>query len=112
MTANRQKGEVHVKGPGGKLFKLSLTLGAIAEIEEELGVDNLTQIDEVFKKQRMRDFLKMFIALLHGGGHKDIKMEDMMDWEVNLSELVSKVSDAFKASGFGEDQEEEQGNLL
>ena len=66
-AANRQRGEVKIVGPEGEEFKLCLTLGAIAQIEEELGVESLTEIDTVMGKARMKDVITIFLALLHGG---------------------------------------------
>ena len=104
--ANRQRGEVQIEGPEGEKYKLCLTLGAIAQIEEELGVDSLTEIDSVMHKARMKDVISIFLALLHGGGHEDIERKDMMKWDVSIQELMVCVRDAFAAAGFGDDDDD------
>lgn len=104
--ANKQRGEVTIKGPGGKDYKLCLTLGAIAQIEEDLGVESLTKIDEVMKRARMRDVLTIFVALLNGGGNKEITNKDMIDWDVSIQELMGVIRGCFNAAGFEADEEE------
>jgi len=99
--ANRQRGEVSIEGPDGKKYRLCLTLGAIAQIEEELGVESLTQIDTVMGKGGMREVLSIFIALLNGGGHTEIERSDMIHWDVPLVELTQKIGECFRAAGFG-----------
>lgn len=115
-AANRQRGEVKIEGPGGEEYKLCLTLGAIAQIEEELGVESLTEIDTVMGKARMKDVITIFLALLHGGGHEEVTRKDMMKWDVTIKELMESIRETFKAAGFdgGEDEDKEgeapQGN--
>ncbi len=100
--ANKQRGEATLKGPEGKQFNLCLTLGAVAQIEEELGVDSLTEIDGVFEKARMRDVITILVALLQGGGHTDITSESMMAWPLDMGEMMRGIRDAFSNAGFGE----------
>jgi Protein of unknown function (DUF3356). len=107
-AANRQRGEVKIIGPGGEEFKLCLTLGAIAQIEEELGVESLTEIDTVMGKARMKDVLTIFIALLHGGGHEEVTRKDMMKWDVTIKELMESIRETFKAAGFDSEEDEDK----
>ncbi len=108
MNANKQRGEVLIKGPDDKDFKLKLTLGAIAQIEEEIeGIESLADIGDAMTK--MKDLLAIFIALLHGGGHKEITREDMMDWDVDIKTLSKSIMEAFQAAGFKDDDEEVEG---
>jgi hypothetical protein len=109
-VANKQRGEVTIKGPEGKEYKLCLTLGAIAQIEEGLGVESLTKIDEVMSKARMRDVLTIFVALLNGGGNKEITSKDMIDWDVSIKDLMEVIRQCFNAAGFEEEQAEEEEN--
>ena len=108
---NPQRGEVTIKGPGGKDYNLCLTLGAIAQIEDQLDVDSLMDMEEVFDKPSMNHLLIILIALLHGGGHTDIKKEDMIAWDIRLKDLMAKIQEVFIASGFNDgEEEEEEGN--
>lgn len=101
----KHRGVVKIEGPEDQLYHMCLTLGAIAEIEEGLGVASLTQMDEVFEKGSMKDVLTILLALLHGGGHKAVKREDMIDWEVEFPVLMDKIQECFKAAGFGDEEE-------
>lgn len=108
---NIQRGEVQIEGPDGKLYTLCLTLGAIAQIEEQIdGIDSLSEIDEVFSKGRMRDIIFVFVSLLNGGGHWELTPKDMMSWQVPMDVLVKKIEQTFKAAGFGGSEEEQSGN--
>lgn len=105
--ANKQRGEVTIVGPKGERYTLCLTLGAIAEIEENLNISNLTEVGEAMKKPSARSLISLLLPLLHGGGHADLDRKDMMLWDVNLKEVVLKIQECFKAAGFGNDEEEE-----
>lgn len=107
--ANKQRGEVMIQGPEGKEYKLCLTLGAIAQIEDGLGVESLTEIDKVMEKARMRDVLTIFVALLNGGGNKEITSRDMIDWDVSIQELMEVIRQCFSAAGFEAEKEETEG---
>ena len=105
--ANKQRGAVTIEGPGGEEFTLCLTLGAIAQIEEEIeGIESLSEIDTVMNKARMKDVVTIFVALLNGGGH-DVGRKDMMRWDVPLPDLMTGVREAFAAAGFNADGEED-----
>lgn len=107
--ANKQRGEVTIQGPEGKEYKLCLTLGAIAQIEDGLGVESLTKIDEVMSKARMKDVLTIFVALLNGGGNKEITSKDMIDWDVSIQDLMEVIRECFNAAGFEADKDEGDG---
>lgn len=103
MTYNPQRGEVKIEGPGGEEYKLCLTLGAIAQIEDELGLESLTDIGD--KLGGGKYLITVVVALLNGGGHTEITKADMMTWEVNFQELMVKIREAFNAAGFEADEE-------
>jgi len=108
MNANKQRGEVTIEGPEGKEYKLCLTLGAIAQIEDQIeGMDSLSEVDKVFQKARMKDVMTIFVALLNGGGHIEITSKDMMTWNVPLKDLMQKIRDAFQAAGFDDGEGDE-----
>lgn len=106
--ANKQRGEVRVEGPGGKGYKMCLTLGAIAQIEEDLGVESLTKIDEVGSQARMQDVITIFVALLNGGGNTEITRRDMISWDVPIPDLMGKIRECFTAAGFEADDNEDK----
>lgn len=65
---------------GGEVRPMSLTLGALAELEAGLGEDTLVALVERFETGRFstRDVLGLIVAGLRGGG-----------WAVTASDLVS-----------------------
>ncbi len=67
--ANRHRGEIEAE-LGGKTYTLVLTLGALAEIEDAYGGDDLLAIAERFETGRIRasDAIKVIGAGLRGAG--------------------------------------------
>lgn len=68
--ANRRRGEIEVL-LDGKSYSLCLTLGALAELESGLGVDDLVALAERFEARRLsaRDILRIIGCGLRGAGH-------------------------------------------
>ena len=66
---NRRRGEVALQ-LGDTRYTLCLTLGALAELEEAFGVQDLMAIAERFGTGRVssRDLLTLFAVSLRGGG--------------------------------------------
>jgi len=56
---------------GGKTYRLRLTLGALAELEEALGADSLLALVERFERGRFtsRDLIRLITAGLRGAGN-------------------------------------------
>lgn len=112
-SANPQRGEVTIKGPEDKDFKLCLTLGAIAKMEKDLGIESLSEIDKVMGKGSMGDLIKIVKVLLEGGANP-VTDDQMMVWPVNFPELMDKIRECFAAAGFqspGEEMEEAELDL-
>ena len=67
---NPRRGEVALS-LGGARYTLCLTLGALAELEEAFGVQDLTALAERFASGRLssRDLLAILAVALRGGGH-------------------------------------------
>ena len=67
---NRRRGEVALQ-LGGTYYTLCLTLGALAELEEAFGAQDLMALAERFGTGRLssRDLLTLLAAALRGGGH-------------------------------------------
>jgi hypothetical protein len=68
--ANRRRGEVALQ-LGGTRYILCLTLGALAELEDAFGVQDLMALTERFGTGRLssRDLLRLLAVALRGGGH-------------------------------------------
>jgi Phage tail tube protein, GTA-gp10 len=68
--ANRHRGEIEVE-MGGRTFTLCLTLGALAEIENAYGGEDIIAIAERFEKGRIGagDAIRIIGAGLRGAGN-------------------------------------------
>ena len=67
--ANRHRGEIEAE-IGGARRKLLLTLGALAELEDAFGADDLVALSERFASGRLkaRDLTRIIGAGLRGAG--------------------------------------------
>jgi len=67
--ANRYRGEIDAE-TGGARRKLVLTLGALAELEDAFGADDLVALTERFGTGRLkaRDLTRIIAAGLRGAG--------------------------------------------
>ena len=67
--ANRHRGEIEAE-IGGVKRKLVLTLGALAELEDAFGADDLVALTERFGSGRLkaRDLTRIIAAGLRGAG--------------------------------------------
>jgi hypothetical protein len=101
--ANRARGEAALDA-GGRSFRLRLTLGALAEIEDGLSLNDLSDIEARLRKLRAADLAIVAAALMRGGGH-EITPVEVLRLPIDLPELVRAVTDAFggpAAKGEGE----------
>lgn len=70
MNANRRRGEV-IACFDGKDYRLRLTLGGLAELEDAFQADNLADLVGRFTAGTLsaRDMIRILGAGLRGGGH-------------------------------------------
>ena len=94
---NRIRGEAELIA-GGKSFRLLLTLGALAEIEDGLGLADLTGIAARLKQARASDLAVVAAALMRGGG-QEITPADVLRLNCDLGALVAAVAQAFDRAG-------------
>ena len=94
---NRIRGEAELIA-GGRTYRLLLTLGALAEIEDGLGLENLSEVSTKLKTVRAADLAIVAAALLRGGGH-DLSPADVLRLPCDLGALVHAVTRAFDAAG-------------
>lgn len=101
-AANGARGETIIAvqtRDGEQEFKLCLTLSAIAEIEDGLGVENLQEIEGVLQSASSRHFATILAALARGGGH-DITVDDIRKgWNISIHECLAGIVAAFKQAG-------------
>lgn len=94
---NRVRGEVALQA-GDQTFRLCLTLGALAEIETALSLENLSGLGERLDQPRAQDVLAILGALLRGGGHA-VSDADVAILPLELPEVSAKIAAAFEAAG-------------
>jgi hypothetical protein len=84
--SNKRRGEVALQ-LGDRRYTLCLTLGALAELEDAFGVEDLMALAERFGTGRLssRDLLMLLAVSLRGGGH------DMSDAEVASLPLLDGI---------------------
>ncbi len=87
---------------GDQPYTLCLTLGALMEIEQALGIDGLNQIGDRLAKPRAKDLVAILGALLRGGGH-ELSDADVARLPIDLPALADKLVETFTAAGFSED---------
>jgi hypothetical protein len=94
---NKIRGEAELIA-GGRTYRLLLTLGALAEIEDGLGLTDLSQVASRLKTVRAADLAIVAAALLRGGGH-DMTSDEVLRLPCDLGTLVAAVTAAFDAAG-------------
>lgn len=102
---NRARGEAELHA-GGRSYRLRLTLGALAEIEDGLSLDDLSQIEARLKKLRAADLAIVLAALIRGGGEA-MNPAEALRLPVELPELVRALTEAFGAGEGGAQPETE-----
>jgi len=94
---NAIRGEAALEA-GGTCYHLLLTLGALAAIEEGLGLSDLAQIGPRLKQARASDIAVIAAALCQGGGH-DITPAAVLQLPVDLGTLMAAIATAFERAG-------------
>jgi len=99
-VANKARGEAALTADG-KCYRLLLTLGALAEIEDGLGLAAIGEMGRRLAQPRAGDLAIVAAALLRGGGH-DMTPDEVLRLGCDLGALVAAVTRAFEAIGGGE----------
>jgi hypothetical protein len=94
---NAIRGETGLSA-GGKSYCLLLTLGALAEIEDGLGLADLSDVGARLKHARAGDLAVVAAALFRGGGH-DLTPADVLKLPCDLGTLIAAVGKAFQRAG-------------
>ncbi len=101
---NARRGEVALQ-LGDRRYTLCLTLGALAELEEAFGVEDLMALAERFGAGRLssRDLLALLAVALRGGGHEvsdaDVARLPLRD---GLAPVAAAIADLLVAAFGGE----------
>lgn len=106
VRPNRQRGDATLT-VGDKKYTLRLTLGAMADIEDALGVP-ISKIGEKMQEPSIKDLISVVKAFIHAGG-SEITDEEMRGWSIGLDQIMKAVNDCFERSGFGEEEDKKSG---
>ncbi|GAA0548079.1 hypothetical protein FHS83_000949 [Rhizomicrobium palustre] len=87
---------------GGVRYTLLLTLGALADIEEGLGLSDLSHIGARLKQARACDIAVIAAALLKGGGHH-LSPQDVLCLPLDLGSLLAAIATAFARAGLSKE---------
>lgn len=94
---NSVRGEAELIA-GDKRYRLLLTLGALAEIEDGLGLDDLKALGKRLQHVRSNDLAIVASALMRGGGC-DVAAADVLRLSCSLGDLTAAVTQAFVRAG-------------
>ena len=88
----------------GEERRLKLTLGALAEIERELGGGDFERLKARLAAPSVGDLLVMLRALIEGGGAR-LSLEALKAADIDLAEAAGAVAEAFGGlkAGRGDD---------
>jgi hypothetical protein len=100
---NKVRGESEFLA-GTERYVMKLTLGALAEIENGLGVSSLSEIANKLKSLGTMGLATVASALLRGAGH-DIAPAEVLKLETDLGTLIGAITDAFNAVGMNQGKE-------
>lgn len=104
--ANKHRGEIEAE-IGGAKRRLVLTLGALADLEDAFGADDLVALTERFGSGRLkaRDLTRIIAAGLRGAGEA-VSDADVAAMEVDGgAQGYVGIAAALIAATFGDDQE-------
>lgn len=99
---NKRKGEVSLE-INGKKYNLLVTLGALAEVEEALGISSLQEFDDVMTRASFKVASVLVLAFIRGGG-ADVPDDFMLTAKMDLADAKNAVNEAFDRSGLFDKQ--------
>lgn len=98
--ANKERGEVALK-VGNRTFVLCLTLGALAKIETQFGIESLADLGTALEKPSASKLLGLIHALILGGAEADdadpaqkgLTLEALEGMQLNLKDAMKAIKE-------------------
>ena len=96
---NKKRGEVEFKN-GDETYTMCMNLGAMAEIEDGLELDSITELSSKFAggNVKARHLIILLGALIRGGGH-DITDQEVGNFDLDAIDAFGKAMEAIGAQG-------------
>lgn len=114
--ANRHRGEISAT-LDGREWQLCLTLGALAELENRMGVDDIAGLAHHFGSGKLssRDVIAIITFALKGGGH-DVEEEEVRQMHcpggiAGFARIVSQLLEATFGQGDSREDDPVTGDL-
>jgi Phage tail tube protein, GTA-gp10 len=98
---NKRRGDAELN-TGERAYTMRLTLGALAEIEDGLALNDLSEIEARLRKLRAGDLAVVAAALLRGGGH-EMTPADVLRLPADIGAVVRAVTETFSVAGGADD---------
>lgn len=95
----------------GETKMLKLTLGALAEIERELGGGDFEALKTRLASPSVADLLLILRALIEGGGGA-VTLEILKAADIDFAEAAAAISAAFRALGHDPAKKRREGSPL
>jgi hypothetical protein len=94
--ANKKRGEMIVD-LGGRERKLKITLNDLAELQDMCGGKPLMEVLSELDKLNIKILLNLlYLALRHDD--KDLSIEQVGSWEMNITDIATKLGEALALS--------------
>ncbi|MDE2182889.1 MAG: gene transfer agent family protein [Alphaproteobacteria bacterium] len=95
--SNAIRGEVELRA-NAKTYRLLLTLGALAEIQAGLALDNFEELPRRLKQKGAAALTLVVGALMRGAG-EPLQPDEVLKLDCTLGTLVAAVREAFERGG-------------
>ncbi|MBN8649065.1 MAG: gene transfer agent family protein [Caulobacterales bacterium] len=93
MIANLNRGEAIIK-LDDKPYKLCLTMGSLAKIENAFALNEFSQIEEKFQNLKANDLI-LLVAILLEGGQNPVEIEYLKTAKVDLGDITRAIINCF-----------------
>jgi len=107
--ANKRRGEVEFealdKAGNLRIYKMRMSLGAMAELEDVFELEDISKLSTIFEGQKfkIRQLIQLLGALIRGGG-EDVDDSDIESMDLDAVEAFSKAMEAINMQGENKDK--------
>ncbi len=102
---NRARGEVKVT-IGGRSANVAMTLGALAQMEDALGIKDFGELGEKFSNPTPKTILDLMRCILAGNG---VEFEEAELLKLQLPDVITALNELIAQSSFADGDDEAAG---